>query len=339
MKKRGKKKLIVFILFILFFGLLNIKILLAKPELKGNEKKGLRGQPLFDISFIDNSKGYSVGHFGEIWHTKDGGNTWVTQNSGLQKALFRIKFLNNNIGYAVGGEGTVIHTNDGGVTWGNQESKTKNQLFDLCFINENKGFVVGEFGTILYTKDGGKNWNTFSTGEDIILNGIDFINEEEGIVVGEFGNILYTKDGGKTWGKIMGGEKVTEIAELAEALPTLNSVSFLDSNYGVAVGIDGYILRTTNGGKSWERISNKRKNHLFRVKARDGFFYAVGLNGTVLLSTDKGKTWEFDGPGGDLSFSWFYGIEIQGGNVHLSGENGRIIKKEVASSKDWEILK
>ena len=79
---------------------------------------------------------FSVGYFGEIWHTKDGGKTWAIQNSGLQKALFKIKFLNNHIGYAVGGEGTVIHTKDGGVTWGNQESKTKNQLFDLRFINE-----------------------------------------------------------------------------------------------------------------------------------------------------------------------------------------------------------
>lgn len=339
MKNRRKKKLIWFILiFILIFGF-NIKTLLAKSELNKKGKKVLPGLPLFDINFIDENTGYSVGYFGEIWNTQDGGKTWTMQNSGIEKAIFRIQFINKMIGFAVGGEGTILCTKDGGKTWLKQESTTKNQLFDLCFLNERKGFVVGEFGTIIHTEDGGKNWINISTGQDIILNGIDFATDDVGVAVGEFGNILYTQDGGKTWLKVMGGEKVLEITELAEALPTLNSVSFLDSNFGVAVGIGGYLLRTENGGKTWEQAANEIKNHLFRVKAEDDVFCAVGLYGTVIESTDKGKTWNFIGPGGDLSFSWYYGIEILGGKIYLSGENGRIIKKEKRYSSEWKILK
>jgi photosystem II stability/assembly factor-like uncharacterized protein len=57
-----------------------------KINLEYPKKKTCQNSPFLILALIS-SKGYSVGYFGEIWHTKDGGEAWIIQNSGLRKAL------------------------------------------------------------------------------------------------------------------------------------------------------------------------------------------------------------------------------------------------------------
>src|SRR5690349_24830257 len=45
----------------------------------------------------------------------------------------------------------------------------------------------------------------------------------------------------------------------------LNNVYFANANTGLAVGQQGVILRTTNGGTNWVSITSGTPNHLFGV--------------------------------------------------------------------------
>lgn len=60
------------------------------------------GNDLSSVYFIDASTGYSVGRFGTIIKTIDGG-------------LYSVFFADFNTGYAVGR--TIFKTTDGGSTW------------------------------------------------------------------------------------------------------------------------------------------------------------------------------------------------------------------------------
>ena len=67
------------------------------------------------------------------------------------------------------------------------------------------------------------------------------------------------------------------------------SVSFTDANNGTAVGYNGTILRTTNGGTNWTSQSSGTTNCLNGVSFTDANNgTAVGGYGTILRTTNGG---------------------------------------------------
>jgi photosystem II stability/assembly factor-like uncharacterized protein len=75
-------------------------------------------------------------------------------------------------------------------------------------------------------------------------------------------------------------------------ISNLNNVYFANSNTGIAVGQQGVVLRTTNGGTNWTSIVSGTPNHLFGVffvNSTTGFI--VGDVGLILKSTNGGVGW------------------------------------------------
>lgn len=73
----------------------------------------------------------------------------------------------------------------------------------------------------------------------------------------------------------------------------LNRVFFIDNNSGWAVGVNGVIIHTTDGGTTWvQQTSNVTKslNSVFFRDAATG--WVVGSGGTILKTTNGGATWE-----------------------------------------------
>jgi hypothetical protein len=70
----------------------------------------------------------------------------------------------------------------------------------------------------------------------------------------------------------------------------LTSVNFVDANNGWISGYSGTLLKTTNGGTTWEAQSGT-SNLLTDVYFTDAFNgWAVGDNGTILHTTNGGLT-------------------------------------------------
>ncbi len=101
--------------------------------------------------------------------------------------------------------------------------------------------------------------------------------------VGPRGHILLSEDQGQSWNQV--------------EVPTrsgLNAVHFHDRNLGWAVGHDGVIVRTQDGGATWERVywAPEDENPLFDVwfaDADQGF--AIGAYGAFFETSDGGTTW------------------------------------------------
>ena len=78
----------------------------------------------------------------------------------------------------------------------------------------------------------------------------------------------------------------------------LYAVQFRDERAGIAIGRDGIILRTNNGGTEWENVRSPirtplyglafmgQKNGLIRGVGTSGAWVAVGARGTT---SDRGK--------------------------------------------------
>ncbi len=72
----------------------------------------------------------------------------------------------------------------------------------------------------------------------------------------------------------------------------LKSLSFPNASLGIAVGEGGLVIRTTDGGRSWQPIRSGVKTDLKHVSFVDHLHgWIVGNQGVILFSQDGGLSW------------------------------------------------
>lgn len=106
---------------------------------------------------------------------------------------------------------------------------------------------------------------------------------ERVFAAGERGHVLYSTDKGATW---------TQVEVPASA--NLTAIYFADERHGWAVGHVETILRTVNGGESWElvHLAPEDPQPLLDVWfADDARGIAVGAYGIVYVTSDGGAVW------------------------------------------------
>jgi len=104
----------------------------------------------------------------------------------------------------------------------------------------------------------------------------------------------------------------------------INSIFFTDKNSGWAVGNEGTILHTIDGGNSWNKQESKSSNDLNSVTFTDSDNgWAVGNSGTILHTTDRGKIWK---PQESNTSEWLYSVTFtDANNGWVVGEDGTIL--------------
>lgn len=183
-------------------------------------------------------------------------------------------------------------TSDGGEHWDSIALNLNGNITDICFINPVHGWMTIN-NRIFETMDGGISWN-FKTIATIGLFQIVFLDSLYGWAVGNgytsqdmLTEVVRTKDGGKTW----------ELIILTGLIA--NSVWFSDTLHGWMCGNHGTILRTTDGGTSWDEFIYNQYCTFYSVHFTDslhGWVVGDGSIGTssagIALNTDDGGlTW------------------------------------------------
>jgi len=290
------KPLIKVAVFIVFMSIISAGAGCSRKEQKmqSPDIKMITRENLHGVIAPDDNNIWITGGYGAIYHSSDSGKNWAKQNSGEKETtICDGVFLNASIGWMVGINGTILHTTDGGARWTRQNTGTKQHLFGISFVDEKHGWAVGEWGTIIHTSDGGATWSSQHKEMDKSFNNIFFVDTQNGWLVGERGTLLHTTDGGATWNPQT--PKAFERASLEEQLenppPSLFGVCFSDKNTGWACGIPGTIIKTTDGGTTWEVLPTGTKHTLYTIFIKYGKGWAVGDKGTYLMSNDGGNTW------------------------------------------------
>jgi photosystem II stability/assembly factor-like uncharacterized protein len=138
-------------------------------------------RPLFDVWFRNESEGYVVGSFGQMFKTTDGGAHWTLPP----------KRIDNPDGF---------HYNA------------------LAALPSGALAIPSESGKVFFSKDGGAAWETLNTGYSGQLYGVLGLPSPDGkealLAFGFGGHIFRSDDDGKTWQELNSGTKKTVVSGL-----------------------------------------------------------------------------------------------------------------------------
>lgn len=114
------------------------------------------------VDFVDEQRGWVVGHDGTILHTQDQGESWRVQSYGVGLP----------------------------------------QLLDVMFFDSQRGIAIGTYGAMMQTENGGQSWHTVSnaiTDESVHLNDIERLADGRILLVGELGMMAISDDEARSW--------------------------------------------------------------------------------------------------------------------------------------------
>lgn len=226
------------------------EIVLSKANLKDWKVKvdKLGSDNLTDIGFVDPDNGWVISQNDSVLNT---------------------------------GSGILYKTNDAGKTWNKIGLSIPNGSYisKAFFLTKSKGWIVIQAGSItnqatpttlsiLTTDDGGLTWTPQIRFNDSYASKLIFNNNGEGWLTGftrkptdsdiGVGLILHTRNFGVTWNDV--SPKNSNIIKSAEDGLTItanrwNDINIVKEFTVIALSDGGEILRTVDGGSTWEVVS------------------------------------------------------------------------------------
>ena len=275
---------------------------------------------LTSVSFVDASTGWVAGKNGKILHTTNGGLLWQTQDVPTAVDLESIFFADATQGWAVGDTGVILHTDDGGSSWSLQTSGLVTDLKSVFFIDATTGWTAGSSARILKTTSGGNLWAPPTSLSLLVdFKSIFFVDASIGWALGGQSTVLRTIDGGSLWtGR-------SPSPDLANFLLILNSIFFLDATTGWSVGDNLILKATTGSltWERQEFTPATVLNSVFAVDANN--VWTVGSGATILRTSDGGASWNTEESGIVLGTELNSVFFVDFDNGWAVGEEGEIV--------------
>jgi photosystem II stability/assembly factor-like uncharacterized protein len=211
-----------------------------------------------DISILNSTSCILSGLYTGLMKSYDKGVSWDTLMADPNEDIGLLSFIDENVGYSIhafGGGITdkILKTTDGGQNWNQIDAQTgfDNTIVEgFSFVSEDIGFRGGWYNPhMMRTTDSGLNWNPvlyvdssaqFPFYEQLYDFHIEKDQPYTFYACGWYGKLFKSFDYGTSW---------KELDSPVSNTTSLNSIFFINDHVGWAVGQNGIIIKTTNGGE------------------------------------------------------------------------------------------
>ncbi len=348
-----------------------------------NSSNPFGSSAIWSGQYVNDNAAFLMGN-GIMIKSQNGGANWELLKTGVPNATYHgLYFLSDNVGYAAGAvggfaEGTnqsgIVFTEDGGQTWQQQAIGFSGGWQDVHFSDENNGTVIGG-GSFGKTTNGGENWVFGNIPFDLTGRCSWFFNSTEGVIGGQgvFSSVCRTDNGGSSYNcqdntlatdfyftSDLNGWAVAE-ASTENVLHTIDggvnwlyvptgntqtkhSVFFLNENHGWIGAANGSVLRTTDGGSTWN-VSNAAFDVVGIHFYNEQIGFCVNNQGSLFKSEDGGASWDLFLSGDDPTMHPIEEAYFTENNVYISGWGGDIYKAglgcteiapaQILSANEW----
>ena len=224
---------------------------------------------LQSVKFFGLKQGVAVGatsshHPTGVFSTNDGGTTWQAVPGKPQDGWRTADFLNQKDGVIAGMQGRYLSVGNGRLLEARFGTLGLRGLRDVKLQRAGVDWLVGDGGLVLRSDNDGGVWQSPPTPlPDELRDVIDFrsvaCRGAHTWIAGHPGTVVWhTADSGRTWNRQLTGQP----------LP-INSLTFSSESIGWAAGAMGLLLKTENGGQTWESVrGGGRRAALLSVHSR-----------------------------------------------------------------------
>ena len=202
--------------------------------------------------------------------------------------------------------------------------------------------AVGQRGHVVLSDDNGTTWRQAKVPVSSDLVAVTFPTPTRGWAVGHDGVVLRTQDAGATWSPQLDGRVMSKLlgyahkrlAEQGAENPFLD-VWFADERNGFVIGAFNLILRTEDGGHTWQpwldRTENAGDLHLYAIRRAGGHLFIAGEQGLLMrLDPAAGRFRAIDVP----YKGTFFGIVGDESSVVVFGLRGNAFRS-TDGGKTW----
>lgn len=199
------------------------------------------------------------------------------------------------------GTGQVSATLTGGVSWTTHPTIENSMSLptSASFVSVSDGWVLEAAynggSVLLHTTDGGQTWHeVYPMVHPSPVEGVSFLNSHLGFGLGTPGNanaVLKSTNGGHTWRQV-----ATLPAKTVQRAVTVgnSAIDFTSQADGYAIGSDGNVYKTADGGETWTAVLDGTQQQPFSSitfvqGGQDGL--AAGYGATADVTVNGGQTW------------------------------------------------
>lgn len=225
-----------------------------------------------DIHFFNSNEFLILRSYTPLLHTSDGGKTFKEVGGAPAANAKNMVFINPSTGFLIGSQ-VLMRTEDGGKNW---KDIYPSIAYDTT-ISEGWMAQVGD--DIKFKPD------TIITKLNTRIRKLKFVNDTLGyIYLDRSREYRKSTNGGKTW------RKVTDQFEAQNAATLMGQVSYYGTSkedYD-----DFRKIQSRFSKKSYGTANSLYKQNVMGIVHVDGVFYACGYKGLFMRSTDGGKSWQ-----------------------------------------------
>ncbi|HMM78706.1 MAG TPA: YCF48-related protein [Pyrinomonadaceae bacterium] len=245
------------------------------------------------VRFFDSKHGWAM-DTSSILRTEDGGRSWksvTVPNESRINTLNTLEFTDAEHGYLAGsttlmerGSGTInfgieiLCTRDSGSTWRVcYKNRTNNTVLEMISVGDSTLALV-DHKTLLITSDKGMTWKQ----KRWEFPATDIAASPNGVLwtTGEDGFLRSSKDLGDTW-------EITPLENSKDPNFRWTSISFDKTGLGVAVGSNGNVSSTPDGGFSWELHNLSLASDLWTVRVQSPYVAILDQSKLSVFRIDK----------------------------------------------------
>jgi photosystem II stability/assembly factor-like uncharacterized protein len=271
-----------------------------------------------------------------VRRSEDGGESFsrppfAPSDTSCPFSVNALAFPSENVGYLLLNGGNVVSTTDAAQTFSRKTSVPGSAtcsgpcvvLPDLLCRSDTTCFAAtnGD-GTIQRTTDGGGSWTQVAASGGPPLRGLEAV----GMTLYAVGNgltVLKSTDGGQDWNR----QPVTGTPP-----GNLTSVRCGDADTCLMTTEAGKVLRTTDGGKTYESVAPSTDPVHAVDFASQTRAVAVGALGTAAISDDAGANWRAVGSRISGSFSVLHAASDTA--AYAGGSNG-VLARTTNAGQTW----
>jgi photosystem II stability/assembly factor-like uncharacterized protein len=203
-------------------------------------------ESLNDIAFPSAQIGYALDSDGKFFKTTNGGTSWASLDTGTTARPSTLAAASTSAVMLVGPTGVRRTTNGGSAfsTVKGNISKAKLQEWDK---GGSAWFVWGVSSTLWRSTNNGSSWSKVALPKKVKISQADFASSSTGYLRDTGGRIWRTSNTGKSW-SVMAGTGTSRTTGMS--FSSTSTGFLIMSRFGQASDA-GYVLRTTDSGKTW----------------------------------------------------------------------------------------